>query len=202
MIRILRAFVWLRWRTLLNSLERRTSRDTLERFSIAVEQLAPTIAAIVLLPSMISLAGLAGYVGWTLARGEPQGFIFEALRFLLLAACALAVAGPIMLPGGDRTNAVRLLLLPIPRGVLYLGHAVGALADPWVLLATAAVLGLPLGLAAGGSVALAVLAAAAGLLLIAALTGISLAVSGAAHLFVRDRRRGELLALPWSSCCR
>ena len=195
MIRILRAFVWLRWRTLLNSLERRTSRDTLERFSIAVEQLAPTIAAIVLLPSMISLAGLAGYVGWSLARGEPQGFLFEALRFLLLAACALAVAGPIMLPGGDRTNAVRLLLLPIPRGVLYLGHAVGALADPWVLLATAAVLGLPLGLAAGGSVALAVLAAAAGLLLIAALTGISLAVSGATHLFVRDRRRGELLAL-------
>ena len=86
MIRILRAFVWLRWRTLLNSLERRTSRDTLERFSIAVEQLAPTIAAIVLLPSMISLAGLAGYVGWTLARGEPQGFIFEALRFVLLVA--------------------------------------------------------------------------------------------------------------------
>jgi hypothetical protein len=195
MIRILRAFVWLRWRTLLNSLERRTSRDTLERFSIAVEQLAPTIAAIVLLPSMISLAGLAGYVGWSLARGEPQGLLFEALRFLLLAACGLAVAGPIMLPGGDRTNAVRLLLLPIPRGVLYLGHAVGALADPWVLLATAAVLGLPLGLAAGGSVALAALAAAAGLLLIAALTGISLAVSGATQLFVRDRRRGELLAL-------
>ena len=195
MIRILRAFVWLRWRTLLNSLERRTSRDTLERFSIAVEQLAPTIAAIVLLPSMTGLAGLAGYVGWTIARGEPQGFIFEALRFLLLAACALAVAGPIMLPGGDRTNAVRLLLLPIPRGVLYLGHAVGALADPWVLLATAAALGLPLGLAAGGGIALAALAAAAGLLLIAALTGLSLAVSGVTHLFVRDRRRGELLAL-------
>jgi hypothetical protein len=195
MIRILRAFVWLRWRTLLNSLERRSSRDVLERFSIAVEQLAPTIAAIVLLPSMIGLAGLSSYVGFTLARGEPQGFIFEALRFFLLAACALAVAGPIMLPGGDRTNAVRLLLLPIPRGVLYLGHAVGALADPWVLLAAAAVVGLPLGLAAGGSVVPAVLAAAAGLLLIAALTGISLAVSGATHLFVRDRRRGELLAL-------
>ena len=195
MIRILRAFVWLRWRTLLNSLERRSSRDALERFSIAVEQLAPTIAAIVLLPSMIGLAGLAGYAGWTLARGEPQGFIFEALRFLLLAACALAVAGPIMLPGGDRTNAVRLLLLPIPRGVLYLGHAVGALADPWVLLAAAIVIGLPLGLAAGGSLATAVLAAAGGLLLIATLVGIALAVSSAAHLIVRDRRRGELLAL-------
>ena len=147
MIRILRAFVWLRWRTLLNSLERRSSRDVLERFSIAVEQLAPTIAAIVLLPSMIGLAGLAGYAGWTLAQDEPQGFVFEAVRFLLLAACALSVAGPIMMPGGDRTNAVRLLLLPIPRGVLYLGHAAGALADPWVLLAAAIVIGLPLGLA-------------------------------------------------------
>ncbi len=195
MIRILRAFVWLRWRTLLNSLERRSSRDALERFSIAVEQLAPTIAAIVLLPSMISLAGLASYAGWTVAQGEPPGFIFEALRFLLLAACALAIAGPIMLPGGDRTNAVRLLLLPIPRGVLYLGHAVGALADPWVLLAAAIVVGLPLGLAGGGSFGTAILAAAAGLLLIAALVGMALAVSSAAHLVVRDRRRGEWLAL-------
>jgi hypothetical protein len=195
MLRILRAFVWLRWRTLLNSLERRSSRDVIERLSIAVEQLAPTIAAIVLLPSMIGLAGMAGYVGWTMARGEPLGFLFEALRFLLLAACALAIAGPMMLPGGDRTNAVRLLLLPIPRGVLYLGHAAGALADPWVLLTTAAVVGLALGLAAGGGIAATITAAAAGVLLIAALVGISLAVSNAAHLFVRDRRRGELLAL-------
>src|SRR5688572_4025468 len=123
MIRILRAFIWLRWRTLLNSLERRSSRDALERFSIAVEQLAPTIAAVVMLPSMVALAGLASHTGWSLARGEPEGIAFGALRFLLLATCALAIAGPIMLPGGDRTNAVRLLLLPIPRGVLYLGHA-------------------------------------------------------------------------------
>jgi hypothetical protein len=107
----------------------------------------------------------------------------------------MAITGPIMLPGGDRTNAVRLLLLPIPRGVLYLGHAVGALTDPWVLLAAAIVIGLPLGLAAGGSLGTAIVAAAAGLLLIAALAGMALAVSSAAHLIVRDRRRGEWLAL-------
>ena len=195
MIRILRAFVWLRWRTLINSLERRSSRDALERFSIAIEQLAPTIAAAVMLPSMVALAGLASYTGWSLAQGEAQGLAFGALRFLLLATCALAIAGPIMLPGGDRTNAVRLLLLPIPRGVLYLGHAFGAFADPWVLLAVAIVIGLPLGLAAGGGVTTAAAAVAAGALLIVTLVGIGLAVTSVVHLIVRDRRRGELLTL-------
>jgi hypothetical protein len=194
MLRILRAFVWLRWRTLLNSLERRGSRDVLERFSIAFEQLAPAIAALVMVPAIISLAGLSAFAGWSLSQQEP-GFAIEILRFLLFAACALAVAGPIMLPGGDRTNAVRLLLLPIPRGVLYLGHAMGAIADPWVLLAGAVAVGLPLGLAAGGSGWAAASAVIAGLLLLATLIGIALAVTSAVHLIVRDRRRGELMAL-------
>ena len=57
------------------------------------------------------------------------------------------------------------------------------------------VIGVPLGLAAGGSVATAALAAAAGALLIVTLVGIALAVSSVVHLIVRDRRRGELLTL-------
>jgi hypothetical protein len=195
MVRILRAFVWLRWRTLLNSLERRTSRDTLERFSIAIEQLAPTIAALVMLPSMAGLAGVAGYTGFSLAHGEVPSLGWAILRALLLGTCGLAVIGPILMPGGDRTNAVRLLLLPIPRSVLYLGHVIGALADPWVLLATAVVVGLPLGFAAGGNVTAAALAAVAGVILLAVLVGIALTVTNAVHLLVRDRRRGELLAL-------
>ena len=194
MVRILRAFVWLRWRTLLNSLERRSSRDVLERFSIAFEQLAPTIAAIVLLPSLAVLAGLAAYGGWTLAQGE-RSVAVEALRYILFATCVLAVAGPVMLPGTDRTNAVRLLLLPIPRGVLYLAHAVGAVADPWVLLAAAVALGVPIGLASGGQPVAAVVAMLAGAVLVATLVGIALAVTSAVHLIVRDRRRGEWLAL-------
>ena len=195
MLRILRAFVWLRWRTLLNSLERRSSRDALERFSIAVEQLAPTIAAVVMLPSMVAVAGLAGYAGFSLARGELPAVAWMILRALLLGTCALALVGPILMPGGDRTNAVRLLLLPIPRPLLYLGHAVGALADPWVLLAAAVVAGLPLGLAAGGRIAAAALAIAAGLFLLGVLVGLALLVTNAVHLLLRDRRRGELLAL-------
>jgi hypothetical protein len=192
--RILRAFLWLRWRTLLNSLERRGSRDVLERFSIAFEQLAPTIAAIIMLPSIVMLAGLSAYAGWSLAQGA-RSIAFEVVRFLLFAACLLSIAGPVMLPGGDRTNAVRLLLLPIPRGVLYLAHAIGAFADPWVVLAAAVLAGLPLGLAAGGQIGAALLAAGVGLALLATLVGITLAVASAVHLIVRDRRRGELMAL-------
>jgi hypothetical protein len=193
--RILRAFVWLRWRTLLNSLERRGSRDVLERFSVALEQLAPTLALVVMLPSMLLLASLAAYAGWSLTQGEPRPIVYEIVRYVLFAGCLLAVAGPVMLPGGDRTNAVRLLLLPIPRPVLYVAHGVAALADPWLLLVAAAAIGLPVGLIAGGALLAAGLAAAAGAVLVITLVGIALAVTSAVHLLVRDRRRGELLAL-------
>ena len=46
MFRILRAFAWLRWRMLLNSLERQRRRDALERFSHRRRAAGPTIAAI------------------------------------------------------------------------------------------------------------------------------------------------------------
>jgi hypothetical protein len=193
--RILRAFVWLRWRTLLNSLERRGSRDVLERFSVALEQLAPTLALVVMVPSMLSLASLAAYAGWSLTQAEPRPIVYEIVRYALFAGCLLAVAGPVMLPGGDRTNAVRMLLLPIPRPVLYAAHVVAALADPWLLLVAAVAIGLPVGLAAGGALLPAGLAAAAGLLLVVTLVAVALAVTSAVHLLVRDRRRGELLAL-------
>ena len=41
MRRIFRAFLWMRWRVLVNSLERTGSRDTLERFSVAAGKLGP-----------------------------------------------------------------------------------------------------------------------------------------------------------------
>jgi hypothetical protein len=195
MFRILRAFAWLRWRILLNSLERGGGRDVVERFSVAIEQLAPTIVALVMAPSALALAGAGAYAGWSLARGELLPVIFPILRFLLLAGCVLAVLGPVILPAAERTNAVRLLLLPIPRGVLYLGQAMSTLADPWILLTAAVVLAVPAGFAAGGATSGAVLALAAGLFLLATLMGISLVVTTAVHLIARDRRRGELLML-------
>ncbi|MDQ3938240.1 MAG: hypothetical protein M3253_06115, partial [Chloroflexota bacterium] len=195
MLRILRAFAWLRWRVLLNSLERRDSRDVLERFSVAMEQLAPAIIALVMVPSALALAGAGAYAGWALAGGQARVALFELLRFMLLAGFGFAVVAPLLLPAGERTNPVRLLLLPIPRGALYLAQSMTALADPWMLLLVSIVLAIPIGLAAGGALAPAAVAALAGLLLLSALAGITLVVTSAIDLAVRNRRRGELLAL-------
>ena len=195
MLRILRAFAWLRWRVLINSLERHGGRDVLERFSLAMEQLTPTIVLVLMVPSALSLAAVSGYAGWLLAQGEPRVLTFDALRFVLFAGCLFAIVGPIVLPAGDRTNAVRLLLLPISRGVLYLAQGMSALADPWVLLVAAVLVSLPIGLAAGGAPGAAAIAALAGILLIVLLAGLTLAVTSLVQLAVRDRRRGEIITL-------
>jgi hypothetical protein len=194
MWRTLRAFAWLRWRVLINSLERRGSRDVMERFSAAFEQLAPALTALLMLPSAAALAAAAAFAGWTLGRGEA-GIVFGIVRFALLATCVLTVIGPILLPGSERTNAVRLLLLPIPRHVLYLAQSISALTDPWVLLAATMLMALPLGIASAGNPPAAAVALAAGVLLLVILVGITQLVTSTVHLIVRDRRRAELMTL-------
>jgi hypothetical protein len=194
-LRILKAFSWMRWRALMNSLERTGSRDILERFSLAVEQLGPIMAAILLVPSALILAVIGGYSGWSLAQGTARPLSFDVIRFLLFAACGLTIVGPVFLPAADRTLAVRLLLLPISRPILYLAQTVTAIVDPWILLVVPIVAAVPVGLAVGGAWGAASLSAAAGLLLVTILLGISAIVTSLIQLLVRDRRRGELLTL-------
>lgn len=194
-MRVLKAFAWLRWRVLMNSLERSGARDTVERFSLAIEQLGPIMAAVLMIPSAILLAGAGAYGGWALAQGNPRPLPFEALRFLLLAAYVLTILGPLLLPAGERTNAVRLLLLPISRPMLYVAQAATTLTDPWVALVVPGVAAVPVGLAIGGGWAASIVAAAAGVLLLLALVGTASLASSLIHLVVRDRRRGELVTL-------
>lgn len=194
MIRILRAFAWLRWRMLVNSLEKTGSRDALERFSLAIEKLGPILAAILLVPSALALTALGAYAGYTLATGGPTAPLTLA-RYLLFAVPVLAVVGPLFLPAADRTNPVRLLLLPIPRATLYVAQTATALGDPWNLLMLALIVGIPIGIAAGGAYAAAAVSAAAALLLLLIVSGISALATSILHLVARDRRRGEFLAL-------
>jgi hypothetical protein len=195
MLRTLRAFAWMRWRVLMNSLERRGSRDVMERFSAAFEQVAPILGLIVLVPSMLALGTAGVYAGWRLGREAPPAWLVQGLRYVLLAAVGLCIAGPLILPAAERTSAVRLLLLPIRRGLLYAGQCMSALADPWILFAGAVLTGIPAGMAAAGAVGGAAIAALAGLFTIVALVGLTLLVTLVIHILVRDRRRGELIAL-------
>jgi hypothetical protein len=192
--RTLRAFVWLRWRLLVNSLERTGARDQLERLSLAIDQVGPIMALVLLVPSAIGLAALGSYAGYWLAAGQP-GMTFEVVRTVLLGTCVLAIAGPIMLPSMPATAIVRLLLLPIPRRTLYFAQAFGALSEPWIIIALPVVMSLPVGLLAGRASTGAVAALLVGLLLVACLVGFSTLSSLLLHLVVRDRRRGELAAL-------
>ena len=179
----------------MNSIERSGSRDLLERFSLAIEQLGPIIAGVLLVPSAVLLAGAGAYSGWSLAQGATRPLPFEVIRFLLFATCALTIVGPLFLPGADRTHAIRLLLLPISRSTLYVAQTATAITDPWIVLVVPTVASVPLGLAAGGAPGTAIVAAAGGLLLVVILLGISSIVTSLIQLLVRDRRRGELLTL-------
>jgi hypothetical protein len=185
----------MRWRVLLNSLERQGSRDAIERFSLAVEQLSPLVMLLVMVPSAVALFGLSAYAGWALVREAAGATPVQVVRFVLFAGCVVAVAGPVVFPARDRTNPVRLLLLPIPRAVLFFTQVFAALADPWMLLMLAVVAAFPAGIAAAGAPMVAGVAAIAGLALLAVLAGLSALMSNVVHLIVRDRRRGEIAAL-------
>jgi hypothetical protein len=184
----------MRWRVLMNSLERTGARDTLERLSIAVEQIGPLLAAAMFIPTTLFLGGLGGLVGYTVATAGTA-IPAQIARYMLLAAVGLSIVGPVLLPAVDRTNAVRLLLLPISRAQLYVAQCIAAIADPWILLSIPLLIFIPVGMAVAGAFGLAAIAAIAALLLLAVLLGLSSLSTTTLHLLVRDRRRGELVAL-------
>jgi hypothetical protein len=185
----------MRWRVLVNSLERTGARDTFERFSIAIEEIGPIVTLALFLPSAVALAGLSGYAGYDLAVSASPGGTFTVLKYFLLGATILCLVGPILMPSAEQTSAVRLLLLPILARVLYAAQAFGTISDPWILLVLPVIFAFPLGLAAGGAFGTAAAALAAGLLLILVFMGLSILTTMIVHLIVRDRRRGELVAL-------
>ena len=195
MLRVLRAFAWMRWRIFVNSLEKTGARDAVERFSLAIEHIGPILLTVVMVPSAIALAGLAGYAGYQLATGVEKSIPAQVVRYLLLLATVLSVVGPMIMPVADRTNPVRLLLLPIPRRTLYVAHSAGALTDPWILLLVPIVLAVPIGMLAGGAPAAMLAALATGIFVLLAIVAVSSLTTTLVHLLLRDRRRGELIAL-------
>lgn len=194
MARIFRAFLWMRWRILVNSLEKTGARDTLERFSVATEKLGPILALVLLIPTSIALFGLGLVAGFGLANGTWL-VAMDIVRFLLILALVLTLLGPVILPTRDSGSVVRMLLLPIPRLALYLAQMAGAIADPWILLVVPVVVGIPIGLAIGLQFVAALVALLAGVVFMFFVMGLTSLASSIVHLLLRDRRRGDMVML-------
>jgi hypothetical protein len=195
MTRIFRAFVWMRFRVLINSLERTSARDTLERFSVATEKLGPIVALALLIPSSLVLFVLGITTGFALAQ-STSALTLVIVRYFLLLVLFLTVLGPIIMPLRDTGSVVRYLLLPIPRFDLYLAQMAGGLADPWILLVIPVVLlGIPIGLAVGLNFVAAAIAFVAAIAFLLFLTAVTSFASSIIHLLLRDRRRGDLVML-------
>ena len=192
--RIFRAFFWMRWRVLVNSLERTGSRDTLERFSIAAGKLGPIMAMVLLIPSSIALFVLGIAAGFGTATGSML-LPMTGLRYFTFLGLALTCLGPIVLPTRDGGSVTRLLLLPIPRTALYMAQVAGALTDPWTALMVPTLVGVAIGMAVGLSAVGAVVALAAGAAFLVFVLGLASLASSVIHLLLRDRRRGDIVML-------
>jgi hypothetical protein len=196
-IRHFRAFVWLRWRLLANSMRGAKRRDTLEQVSRVLAILTPVILAVMSLGLVVATSGLAFVGGRSAANGlfDPAMGVFILRVALAILLGVLALFAIIVPSQTSLTRYNRLLLLPIPRRVLHLIEVAASLADPWLLWIIPGVFAFAIGLAVGGRPSAGVVAAAAAVALIATFSAINALLSFLIAWLIRNRRRSELFTL-------
>jgi len=197
MTAFLRAWAWLRWRTFMNAIERSDRADRLARFSRAIEALGPVLVAVMMIPSAILALLLGLATGFGMAGGEAWGVpLMHAFRIILLVVLIFIVMGPLMLPSGRGLASLpRLLLLPVSHKSLYAGELLGGFAEPWTLLASIAVVALPIGAIIAGNIPVAFIAVVAAIALLATLVAVGAFVGALLHILMRDRGRGEWIVV-------
>lgn len=196
-LRLVKAFVWLQWRLLVNGLKGGRKRDSLERFSRWSDATLPAVATVMLIPAVLLMAAAGGFAGWTLASGSGReaGVAFVLTMGLLvplfwLLLRPLVSAG---LAGVERGELLRLL--PIPTSFLRHLELIRAALDPILLLFAAAVLALPLGALVAGRPLVTLVAIVAGAVLLAFFACLSAVLSLGVQVLLRNRRRGEAATL-------
>jgi hypothetical protein len=199
MIRFLRAFAWLRWHLLLNSVRAGSRRDTWEQLSRLLALIVPALIVVLSLGSIIAVSVGGLIAGKALATGrglvEPALIMF-VVRAVLFGAMALVAIMPIgSAAQTTSTKYSRLLLLPIPTRVLHLVEVLAGLADPWIMFMLPGLALFAIGLAWGGRLDLGVMAGVAGIALAIALASLAAFVSFSVSWLFRDRRRAELLTI-------
>lgn len=197
MLRFLRAWAWVRWRTRVNAIEHSDRADRIQRFTRATEVLGPIMVAVMMVPAAIMavVAGLA--TGYGMGSGAEWGEVaMHVCRGALVIVSLLTIIGPLLLPSGRGLASLpRLLLLPVPHRALYAGELVGGLAEPWIVMAALAAIALPVGAAAAGNLALAAGGIVAGAILLLTLSGLGAFFSALMHVLMGDRRRGEWIVV-------
>lgn len=191
LVRYFRALTWLRWRMLMRTLTRGRGRDIVERFSLAAQTLVPIVAIVLMVPAGLAIGAvgfLAGY--WA---GQPSGATLATIvQVILMGACGFTLFAPLVFPAGsEAAGQVRLLLLPIPRGVLYIVQTLGVLVDPWLGVLLPLFVTVPLGFALSGRSLGALVTLVAGIGMLAFIVGLAMVSASLLQLLLRNRRRGE-----------
>lgn len=200
---LLRAFVWLRWRALVNSLSRRR-RSGWQRVGAVAEAAGKVLLWSTAAGGALVLAGVAGFLPWALARtaspdASPDAppsqsilLIVRILLFLLLLVLLIVPAFQGLARGA--LGRTRLLLLPIRERTLHALEVAAHLGDPWLLMFVPALAAVAVGTVAVSAPGSLVMLVAGGLFLLA-LVALSATASFGVELALRDRRRAEALGL-------
>jgi hypothetical protein len=195
--RLLRAFIRLRWRLLVNGLRSGSRRGVLEEASRWLQAAVPILFAILAVPVVLAMAAGGVIAGIFLARSQDAAIVTAVVLAMALTVPLLWVVLRPLLPGGDGASGREDLprILPVPMRFLRHFELMRVLMDPIVLLFVPAVLLVPVGTALAGRLVLAVMALVASVSLVALLAAGGGVVALAVRLLLRDRRRGEVVTL-------
>lgn len=192
-----RAFVWLRWRILLNGLGRRR-RGRWQRLGAWADLVGKVVLWGMAGSGAVGLGVAALFVPWALQperSAEAQAGVLLVLRGgLAVFTVTLLVIPAFQGFSGGSFARTRLLLLPVRHRVLHALETAAHLADPWLLMVVPALLAVGLAaLVVAGVGGLVVLAGSA---LFAAVLGTLSSISGfGIELLLRNRRRAETAAV-------
>lgn len=195
-MRLLAIFARLRWRLLVNGLRGGKKRDGLERLSRTFALVVPALIALFAL-ALAAGAGVLAFLGAReVATQEwaPGGFLL-GVRLVLFGLLTMLVLVPVGGGHGSFTGHARLLVLPIPRRVLFAVEALASLADPWTAFALPGLVCIAAGFASAGGYATALVATGAGIAMMLVLAGTGSLFAFLAAWLMRDRRRGEIVTL-------
>lgn len=197
-MKVLRAFLWLRWRLMVNGLLGGKGRDAMAWLATWAAVLVRILLGLLLLGAIGVLSVVSGLLASKLA--QPTGLGADAailgFRVVLGVLSVVLVLFPLMTrAGGDLAAAQRLRLLPVKERNLDLLDIVGAFADPWLMSVSPIPLVMAIVLWWNGRPLWGAIALVGGALMLCCFALASTVMRRVVGLVLRDRRRAETAAL-------